>query len=252
MTRPAKTCPKRPTHAATSHHAPRGFARSDGGKPSAEQDRATTRRFRGGSRPSPARGISRAVNFIFAKRERLRGSRRLSAALFGLAAASFSLSARADASSWFSIAGGAGAWTEGGTRQFPGALQLELGMGSSPARAVVVGGVAKSLSYFGKGTDLAFTLRGASGGFARGGFGFAIDAGAYQRWWGEDSSGFFGALVLGGPLGLQLTAMTEQGTNDVRAYAATLGIDFLRLTVYRNATGGYWPNPLLAPIEARR
>jgi hypothetical protein len=115
-----------------------------------------------------------------------------------------------------------------------------------------VGGVVKSLSYFGNGTDLAMTMRFASGGFARGGFGFAVDAGAYQRWWGEDSTGFLGALVLGGPLGLQLTALTEQGTSDVQAYAATLGIDFLRLTVYRNAPGGYWPNPMMAPIEAHR
>jgi hypothetical protein len=173
-------------------------------------------------------------------------------ALLVLATASFSTSAHADAASWFSVAGGLGAFSEGGQRQYPGALQLELGLGSSPASAVVVGGVAKTLSYFGNGTDVAFTFRFASGGFARGGFGFAIDAGAYQRWWGEDSSGVLGALVLGGPFGLQLTAMTEQGTNDVRAYAATFGIDFLRLTVYRNAPGGYWPNPILAPVEARR
>jgi len=146
-----------------------------------------------------------------------------------------------------------GALSEGGGRQYyPGALQLELGIGSSPASAVVVGGVVKTLSYFGNGTDLAFTLRAASGGFVRGGFGFALDAGAYQRWWGEDSSGFLGALVLGGPFGLQLTGMTEQGTNDVRAYAATFGIDFLRLTVYRNSSGGYWPNPMLAPVQASR
>jgi hypothetical protein len=176
----------------------------------------------------------------------------LPAAFFGLAIASFSSSARADASSWFSVAGGVGAFSEGGQRQLPGALQLELGLGSSPASAVVVGGVVKSLSYFGNGTDLAFTLRFASGGFARGGFGFAVDAGAYQRWWGEDSSGFLGALVLGAPLGLQLTGTTEQGTSDVQAYAVTLGIDFLRLTVYRNAPGGYWPNPIMAPIQAGR
>ena len=163
-----------------------------------------------------------------------------------------SSSARADASSWFSVAGGLGTFTEGGQRQYPGALQLELGLGSSPASPVVVGGVAKTLSYFGSGTDVAFTLRFASGGFARGGFGFAIDAGGYQRWWGDDSSGFLGALVLGLPYGFQLTGMTEQGTNDVRAYAAVVGIDFLRLTVYRNAAGGYWPNPMLAPVEARR
>jgi hypothetical protein len=126
------------------------------------------------------------------------------------------------------------------------------GMGTSPANAVVIGGVAKTFSYFGYGTDIAFTLRAATGGFARGGFGFALDAGAYQRWWGTDSSGFLGALVIGGPLGLQMTAMTEQGTNEVQVYAVTLGIDFLRLTVYRDSSGGYWPNPMRAPIEARR
>jgi hypothetical protein len=161
-------------------------------------------------------------------------------------------STRADAASWFSLSGGLSAFSDGGARQYPGALQLELGMGSSPAHAVVVGGLVKSLSYFGDGTDLAFTLRGASGGFARGGFGFAIDAGAYQRWWGEDSYGFLGAIVLGGPFGLQLTGLTEQGTSDVRSYVAMFGIDFLRLTVYRNASGGYWPNPMLAPVQALR
>ena len=189
---------------------------------------------------------------ISTKRLSWRGYRALLAAFFGLAAASFSRTGHADAASWFSLSGGAGSFSQGGTRYYPGAFQLELGLGTSPASPVVVGAVAKTLTYFGKGTDLAFTLRTATGGFARGWFGLALDAGAYQRWWGTDSTGFLGAIVFGAPLGLQLTAMTEQGTNDVRAYTATLGIDFLRLTVYRNASGGYWPNPMLAPIEARR
>jgi hypothetical protein len=46
--------------------------------------------------------------------------------------------------------------------------------------------------------------------------------------------------------------MTEQGTNDRQAYAGTFGIDFLRLTVYRGTTGGYWPNPMIDPVQARR
>jgi hypothetical protein len=174
------------------------------------------------------------------------------AACIGLAIASFSPAARADASSWFSVSGGVGTVTEWGTRQYPAALQLELGLGSSPARAVVVGGVVKSFSYFGSGTDLALTLRTATGGFARGGFGLAVDLGAYERWWGRGSEGFLGALVIGGPFGVQLTLMTEQGTNDAQSYAATLGIDLLRLTVYRNASGGNWPNPMMAPIQAYR
>jgi hypothetical protein len=172
--------------------------------------------------------------------------------LLGLLASSLSRPANADASSWFSLAGGAGALLEGGTRSYPGALQIELGLGSSPASPIVVGGVVKSFSYFGSGTDLALTLRTATGGFARGDFGFALDAGAYQRWWGVNSTGFFGAVVVGLPYGLQLTAMTEQGTNDRQAYAGTFGIDFLRLTVYRGTTGGYWPNPMIDPVQARR
>jgi hypothetical protein len=179
----------------------------------------------------------------------LRRQGALVAALFGLAAATLSEPARADAASWFSLAGGAGVYSEGDTRHYPGALQIELGIGSTPASPIVVGAVAKTFSYFGYGTDVAFTLRTATGGFARGWFGVALDAGAYQRWWGTDSSGFLGALVVGGPLGLQVSAMTEQGTNDVRVYAATFGIDLLRLTVYRNSSGGYWPNPIRAPIE---
>jgi hypothetical protein len=199
-----------------------------------------------------ARGICGAVISNRLKHEARRVRSVLPAAVIGLVTTSFSVTAGADTASWFSLAGGLGTFSEGGTRQYPGALQLELGMGSPAANAVVVGAVVKSLSYFGSGTDLAFTLRGASGGFARGGFGFAIDAGGYQRWWGDDSTGFLGALVLGGPFGLQLTGTTEQGTNNVRAYTALFGIDLLRLTVYRGVSGGYWPNPMLAPVEARR
>jgi hypothetical protein len=209
-------------------------------------------RARAKSRPWAARGIWRGVISISAKRQRLSCGRAFPAALLGLAAASFAHPARADATSWLSVAGGAGALSEGGERQYPGALQLELGIGTTPVSSVVFGGVAKTLTYFGNGTDLAFTLRAATGGFARGGFGLAIDAGGFERWWGEDAQGFLGALVLGGPYGLQLTAMTEQGTNNVQSYAATFGIDFLRLTVYRGASGGYWPNPMLDPVQARR
>ncbi|MET0591896.1 MAG: hypothetical protein ABW133_04305 [Polyangiaceae bacterium] len=174
------------------------------------------------------------------------------AACFGFAVTAVAPAVHADPSSWFSLAGGAGLWTENGTRRTPGALQLELGLGSSPASPVVVGGVFKALMFVGRGTDLALTLRTATGGFVRGDFGVAVDIGGYERFWEVGSQGFLGAVVLGAPYGLQLTAMTEQGTNDLRAYTAVLGIDFLRLTVYRDVSGGYWPNPMRAPVEARR
>jgi len=162
--------------------------------------------------------------------------------------------ARADVSSWFYVGAGATSLAQStfATVQ-PFTLQTELGMGSPPDKAVILGGLVKAYTYFGQGTDLALTVRGASGGFVRGGLGFAIDAGAYERWWGQGSAGFLGALVLGGPFGLQLTGMTEQGSNDVRTYGVTIGIDFLRLTVYRNTSQNYWPNPILpAGVGAAR
>jgi hypothetical protein len=179
--------------------------------------------------------------------------RLLFAACVGLAVTAFAPTASADPASWLSLAGGAGSWSEGGDRRYPGAFQAEVGLGSSPATPIVVGGVFKTLTFFGRGTDLALTFRTATGGFVRGGFGVALDLGGYERFWETGSQGFIGALVLGAPLGLQLTATTQQGTNDLQAYTATLGIDFLRLTVYRNVGGGYWPNPQIGPLqEARR
>jgi hypothetical protein len=155
--------------------------------------------------------------------------------------------ARADVSSWFYLGGGiASAQFAGGSTGHPGTLAVEIGVGSPPDKTVIVGGLFKSFSYFGDGTDFAVALRGASGGFVRGGFGWAVDAGAYERLWGENSTGFLGAIVLGVPFGFQLAATTEQGSHDVRVYGATIGLDFLRLTVYRTAAQSYWPNPFPA------
>jgi hypothetical protein len=118
-----------------------------------------------------------------------------------------------------------------------------MGVGSPPHGKVIIGGLFKTITFFGDGTDLAIVARGASGGFVRGGFGFAIDAGAYQRWWAPDSTGFTGSVVLGAPFGLQLALTTEQGSHDNHTYVVTAGVDFLRLTVYRTALNSLWPNP---------
>lgn len=166
---------------------------------------------------------------------------------FGAGALLFFLTApaRADVTSWLYLGGGIASshFAQGPTGR-PGTLAFELGMGSPPDKDVIVGGLFKTFTYFDDGTDFALALRGASGGFVRGGFGFAIDAGAYQRFWGASSTGFVGALVLGAPFGIQLEATTQQGSSDVRVYGATIGIDFLRLTVYRTAVQSYWRNPL--------
>ena len=146
--------------------------------------------------------------------------------------------------SWFYAGGGMMVLPhDGRASDRPGTLQLEMGLGSPPHAPVIVGGLFKTMTFFSQGTDLAVVTRGATGGFVRGGFGIAIDAGAYQRWWGpESSTGFMGSLVFGVPFGLQLAATTEQGSN-VKVYGATIGIDFLRLTVYRTALRSFWTNP---------
>jgi hypothetical protein len=152
--------------------------------------------------------------------------------------------ARADVTSWFYAGGGMMAMTQNqGPTPKPGTLQFEMGLGSPPHGPVTVGGLLKTMTFFGQGTDLALVTRGATGAFVRGNFGVALDAGAYQRWWGPvNSTGFVGSLILGAPFGLQLAATTEQGSN-VHTYGATIGIDFLRLTVYRTALRSFWPNP---------
>jgi hypothetical protein len=167
------------------------------------------------------------------------------AALIFAAAAFCSREARADVSSWFYAGTGVMAIPQNERPTgHPFTMQLEMGVGTPPYASFVMGGVLKTMTFFGDGTDLALVLRGASGGFVRGGFGVALDAGVFQRWWGPtDSTGVMGSLILGAPFGLQLAGTIERGLNDVKTYGATAGIDFLRLTVYRTALRSFWLNP---------
>jgi hypothetical protein len=86
-------------------------------------------------------------------------------------------------------------------------------------------------------------LRVASQGFVTGNFGVAFDAGPYQRFWGEGSTGGHAAVVLGGPWGLTLQAFGGVGSRDARHYGLTMGVDFARLTVYRLSGQNWFPNP---------
>lgn len=174
---------------------------------------------------------------------------RLRPLLFAASLACLALSAkpaRADVSSWLFVGGGAGSLDAGADAETHGALRLQLGMGSSPNAPIVVGGTVHTLSFFGAGTDAGLSARIATGGFVRGGWGLALDAGGYQRWWGIGSSGVLGSVSLGAPWGIQAVFDMEMGTNDQRTYAAFLGVDLLRLTVYRTTGTSWFPNPLPA------
>jgi hypothetical protein len=122
-------------------------------------------------------------------------------------------------------------------------MQLDLGLGTPPSSMVVVGALGRTTTYFGRGTDLALAARAATGGFARGQFGIALDAGAFKRWWGTESEGPLASVHFGAPYGLQLSFNASMGSDEHRTYGVLLGIDLLRLTVYRLGGTQWWPNP---------
>lgn len=167
--------------------------------------------------------------------------------------------AQADVSSWLGVGSGLSLQRDGIAKSTEVAvpLSLSLGVGSSPRGAVVVGGLARSVTHFGLGTDLGLAARVASGGFARGDWGLAADVGVVARWWNGGDFGrypFQGVVTLGAPWGLGLALGGQLGTLDNAPSAqggfALLEIDLLRLTVMRQgSTDSTWFNP--APAGGR-
>jgi hypothetical protein len=164
--------------------------------------------------------------------------------------------ARADATGWASISGGAAikqgdvvldegsvpSGDDGG--QVAPQLQFDAGVGTTPSAPFIVGGLFRISPTLGQRTDFAVMARVATHGFQTGPFGLALEAGGYARADDEASVGFVGGAVLGGPLGVQLTVLASVGTTDEYGGAALLGLDLLRLTIYREDLLDYWPNPL--------
>lgn len=161
--------------------------------------------------------------------------------------------AHADVSSWLSVGGGAAAQLAQGatSRDVAGTLTYSVGVGSSPLKPFVVGIVYRGTTMFGLGTDLGAAVRLATGGFARGNWGLALDAGAAWRTWGSGSYGdspLQGVLTFGSPWGLQLAVgaqvwSLDGGVSAQGAFAA-LEIDLLRLTLMRQGPSErWWPNP---------
>lgn len=173
-----------------------------------------------------------------------------------LAAASFASAARADVSSWMAVGGGSGLQLnrDSSHHDFAGSLTYSLGVGSSPLKPLVLGGLLRGQTFFGLGTDLGLAIRAATGGFARGDWGVALDAGVLWRPWGNGDYGEWpiqGVLTVGAPWGLQLALGAEvssvSGGTPAQGFFAALEIDLLRLTVTRQgSTERWWPNPVPA------
>jgi hypothetical protein len=175
------------------------------------------------------------------------------ASAFALTALLAPATAEADVSSW--LAFGTGYTFQNyrtlNTFDHAGVFDYSMGVGSSPRAPVVIGGILRGVTNFTMGTDLTLALRGASGGFARGDWGFAIDAGIVGRWWGGDAYGDWPVetvLTLGGPWGAQLALGADyssvSGGVPAKGFFAVFEIDLLRLTVMRQGTTDmWWPNP---------
>lgn len=153
--------------------------------------------------------------------------------------------AEADVSSWLEVGAGVG-WLgrphfdDGSTTQF----RLETGMGTSPLRPLVVGGVFRTNSWLSHGTDLSLLVRIADRGYASGDWGIGVDLGGTSRFWGRDSHGFTGDLLLGAPWGLQLQLGGDVLSHHTRGITAIIGLDLARLTIYRRSGRNWWKNPL--------
>jgi hypothetical protein len=178
----------------------------------------------------------------------------LFAALAASACTLHASDARADTSSFLSVGGGYGLQHSDSRDYYDRATAMSfgLGVGSSPLAPVVVGGMLRSTTYFTLGTDLGVAARIATGGFARGQWGLALDIGPNWRVWkGAGDYGRFplsGLVLVGAPWGVQLGIGADvynlEGTPAARGAVALLEIDLLRLTVLRQgATDRWWENP---------
>jgi hypothetical protein len=161
--------------------------------------------------------------------------------------------ARADVSSWFAFGGGYGVQRDGlaGQTDRATAMSMSLGVGSSPRAKFVGGGLLRTVTFFTLGTDLSLGPRFCTGGFARGQWGLAVDAGVVGRFWNDGNYGRFplqGIVTLAAPWGVQLGVGAQafnlgSGPSAAGGFAV-LELDLLRLTVMRQgATDSTWPNP---------
>jgi hypothetical protein len=178
---------------------------------------------------------------------------RLAAAAAFAVALALGGEARADVSSWLSVGVGGAAQSAQGSSSPDGApaMTYALGVGTSPRAPFVVGVLYRGTTMFGLGTDAGAAVRLATGAFARGGWGLALDAGAaYRGWRGGDygSAPLQGVLTFGSPWGLQLAVGTQlwaiDGKTSAQGFFAAIEIDLLRLTIMRQGPSErWWPNP---------
>jgi hypothetical protein len=169
--------------------------------------------------------------------------RALARLLPALAAALWPSLARAEVTSWLSLGGGASrVELTSGSSPLRYHLPVNIGVGLQPSLPVIVGVGVKLHPYFGQGVDYGAYLRAATRGYVLGGFGVALDGGGYLRSFDNEAGGLMGILNLGIPWGGVISLNYSRSSEGQQTLGATVGIDFLRLTVYRLSGEEQWPN----------
>lgn len=177
--------------------------------------------------------------------------------LVGLVVASTTRSglAYAEPTTWLSVASGVAGERNvvSGTEVVP-VFSAALGVGTDPNGKFSVGGLFRTTTYFGIGTELALGPRLATAGFTRGSFGFAFDLGVALRPFGRSDYGrvpLQAGVAVGFPWGIQLETGLRlfdlSGQPSALGGYVTLGVDMLRFSVHRRGkTEQIWPNPAAA------
>lgn len=177
------------------------------------------------------------------------------AGLVVLAVSIHSSNAAAEPTTWLSVGGGMAAERHALTgNEIVPVFSAAVGVGTDPNGSFSIGGLFRSTTYFGIGTELALGPRLATSGFTRGGFGFAFDLGVAARPYGRSDYGRLplqGGITVGFPWGVQLETGARvfdlSGQPSALGGFVTLGVDLLRLTVHRRGkTEQVWPNPAAA------
>jgi hypothetical protein len=161
--------------------------------------------------------------------------------------------AHADVTSWLALGGGYSLEhtpvplaTDRNTM-----LSYSIGVGTTPQANWVVGGIFRATPLLTRGTDIGLAARFATGGFARGDWGGALDVGVVGRFWNDGADGDYPLRFVGtfgAPWGLLLAVGADvwsiSGGTPARGVFALFEIDLLRLTVMRQgSTNGPWYNP---------
>jgi hypothetical protein len=172
---------------------------------------------------------------------------------FFVASCAVAAPCRADVTSWLAVGGGYSLQRNriAGTNDSAGAITYSLGVGSPSGNPVVLGGLFRGTTMVDLGTDVGLAVRGATGGFARGDWGVALDLGAAFRSWGGGAYGDWPLQVVvtgASPWGFGLALGTEfanleRGRVSEGMFVA-LELDILRLSVMRQGSSLlWWPNP---------